>query len=104
MLYCRQLKFEEEPDYKHVIGLFEKCMQRHEYSTKTFDYTWKQNRLNRDKEALKKSVLGVIKKEEQKKKEDSKIQAAGSGIVSGQAKQIPSGIDLAAQKPTNAPV
>ncbi len=88
MLYCRSLKFEEEPDYKHCIGLFEKCMTRHGFDGKVFDYTWKQNRLVRDKEALKNAVLGVIKKDTKptKGKEDSKIQAAGSGIVSGQAK------------------
>lgn len=29
---------------------------------KLADYTWKQNRLSKDKEALKNSVLNVIKK------------------------------------------
>jgi len=62
MEYCRALKFEEDPDYKYIVGLFEKCMQRHNFDPKITDYTWKQNRLSKDKEALKNSVLNVIKK------------------------------------------
>lgn len=53
MEYCRKLKFEEEPDYKHIIGIFEKCINRHGFDTKVTDFTWKQNRLVKDKEALK---------------------------------------------------
>ena len=67
---CRALKFEEEPNYKQMIGLFENCMQRHNFDGKVFDYTWKQNRLSKDKEALKAQMLGVINKK--KKKEDDK--------------------------------
>lgn len=62
MQYCKNLKFEGDPDYKYILGLFEKCMQRHGYDPKLYDYTWKQNRLSKDKEALKNSVLNVIKK------------------------------------------
>lgn len=62
MEYCRQLKFEEDPDYKHMIGLFEKCLNRNNLDQKLLDFTWKQNRLSKDKEALKNSVLNVIKK------------------------------------------
>lgn len=62
MEYCRQLKFEEDPDYKHIIGLFEKCLTRNNLDSKILDFTWKQNRLSKDKEALKNSVLNVIKK------------------------------------------
>lgn len=62
MEYCRQLKFEEDPDYKHMIGLFEKCLARNNLDSKLLDFTWKQNRLSKDKEALKNSVLNVIKK------------------------------------------
>lgn len=62
MEYCRSLKFEDDPDYKYVIGLFEKCMQRHNFDPRIQDYTWKQNRLSKDKEALKNSVLNVINK------------------------------------------
>lgn len=62
MEYCRQLKFEEDPDYKHIVGLFEKCLTRNNLDHKLLDFTWKQNRLSKDKEALKNSVLNVIKK------------------------------------------
>lgn len=37
-------------------------MQRHNLDGNLFDYTWKQNRLSKDKEALKNSVLNVIRK------------------------------------------
>jgi hypothetical protein len=56
------LKFEEEPNYKHLTDMFEKCLQRHNFDHKIMDFTWKQNRLSKDKEALKNSVLNVIKK------------------------------------------
>jgi len=62
MEYCRQLKFEEEPNYKFLIDMFEKCLLRHNLDNKILDFTWKQNRLSKDKEALKNSVLNVIKK------------------------------------------
>lgn len=62
MEYCRALKFEQDPDYKYIIGLFETCLTRHGFDSKLMDYTWKQNRLSKDKEALKNSVLNVIKK------------------------------------------
>jgi len=41
------------------------------------DYTWKQNRLSKDKEALKKSVLNVIRK--QAKSPDEKAAVAVTG-------------------------
>ena len=37
-------------------------MQRHQFDGRVFDYTWKQNRLSKDKEALKNSMLNVIRK------------------------------------------
>ena len=70
MEYCRSLKFEQDPDYKLMIGMFERCMNRHGYDLKSNDYTWKQNRLLRDKEALKNSVLNVIKKKPKKEQEN----------------------------------
>lgn len=77
MEYTRSLKFEEDPDYTYMIGLFEKCMIRHNFDSKLMDYTWKQNRLVKDKEALKNSVLNVIKKkpkiDEKKPEEEVKI-------------------------------
>ncbi len=45
-----------------MVGLFEKCLMRHNFDNKILDFTWKQNRLSKDKEALKNSVLNVIKK------------------------------------------
>lgn len=62
MDYCRALKFEQEPDYKYIYSIFEKCMMRHQFDSKINDFIWKQNRLNKDKEALKNSVLNVIKR------------------------------------------
>jgi hypothetical protein len=41
MEYCRGLKFEQDPDYKFMIGLFEKCMSRSAFDGKILDYTWK---------------------------------------------------------------
>jgi hypothetical protein len=71
MEYCRALKFEQDPDYKYVIGLFEKCVVRNGFDAKATDYTWKQNRLSKEKDALKNSVLNVInKKKVPTKKED----------------------------------
>ena len=60
MEYCRTLKFEQEPNYKTCIGFFEGCMQRHKYDPRVFDFTWKQNRLAKDKEALKNSLMNII--------------------------------------------
>ena len=37
-------------------------MTRHSFDPLIFDYTWKQNRLSKDKEALKNSMLNVIRK------------------------------------------
>ena len=37
-------------------------MTRHSLDVRVFDYTWKQNRLSKDKEALKNSMLNVIRK------------------------------------------
>jgi len=62
MEYCRSLKFEQEPNYRTCLAFFDQCMNRHNLDARTFDYTWKQNRLSKDKEALKNSMLNVIKK------------------------------------------
>jgi len=40
--------------------MFENCLTRHKFDMKLLDFTWKQNRLSKDKEALKNSVLNVI--------------------------------------------
>lgn len=57
MEYCRSLKFEDTPDYTLAVGFWEKCMSRHELNAKVFDYTWKQNRLSKEKENLKASLM-----------------------------------------------
>ena len=62
MTYCRNLKFEQDPNYQHLTGLFEACMKRNSLDPKVNDFTWKQNRLTKDKEALKNSMLDVIRK------------------------------------------
>lgn len=62
MEYCRSLSFEQDPDYKYCISLFDKCMKRNNLDPKVLDFTWKQNRLSKDKEALKNSMLDVIRK------------------------------------------
>ena len=67
MEYCRNLTFTDDPDYNYIIKLFEGCMQRHGFDPKVMDYTWKQNRLSRDKAALIASVKQAINK---KKNED----------------------------------
>ena len=66
MDYCRALKFEQEPNYKTCVGFFETCMGRHNFDAKVFDYTWKQNRLAKDKEALKNSLMNIIAKKPKK--------------------------------------
>ena len=38
-------------------------MKRNNLDPKVADYTWKQNRLSKDKEELKKSMLDVIRKQ-----------------------------------------
>jgi serine/threonine protein kinase len=77
MEMCRALKFEEEPNYKAMIGLFENCMARHNFDPKLLDYTWKQNRLSKDKEALKAQMLGILKKKPKKKGGDSEEETGG---------------------------
>jgi hypothetical protein len=62
MEYCRSLKFEQEPNYDHCINFFKGCIKRYDMDDKVFDFTWKQNRLNKDKEALKAKMLDVLKK------------------------------------------
>jgi hypothetical protein len=48
------------------------------------DYTWKQNRLSKDKEALKNSVLNVIRKKPAAKA----IEEAKQGVSGGQTPLI----------------
>jgi len=62
MVYCRRLQFEEEPKYKYCTGLFMACLQRHNLDPNVCNYSWKQNFLSKDKQALKNSMLNIIRK------------------------------------------
>lgn len=78
MDYCRALTFEQEPDYSRCIRFWDSCMTRHEYDTRVYDYTWKQNRLSKDKEMLKSAMMNVIKK---KPKKEANQDAAKDGAA-----------------------
>lgn len=80
MEYCRALKFEQEPNYKHCLGMFENCMTRHGFDGKIMDYTWKQNRLSKDKEALKNSVMNVIRRKPKNQEDETGTPAADQGV------------------------
>ena len=47
------------------------------------DFTWKQNRLSKDKESLKAQMLGIIKRNPDKKREDKDKAQAGQTNNSG---------------------
>ena len=53
--------------------MFDRCISRHGFDPKCVDFTWKQNRLLRDKEALKSSVMNVIKKKPKKEQENEQV-------------------------------
>lgn len=95
MEYCRSLKFEEDPDYKLCIGMFEKCMKRHNLDPKVNDFTWKQNRLSKDKEALKNSMLDVIRKKpkEAKPQGPSSVNGARDSVERAPNMQATTGAD-----------
>ena len=54
--------------------MFEACMNRHKFDMKVLDFTWKQNRLSKDKEALKNSVLNVINRKKPAKQATPQAQ------------------------------
>lgn len=62
MNYCRALSFTQDPDYKYIIDMFEGCMKRHGFDTKSPDFIWNQNRFALEKEQIKKQMLGVLNK------------------------------------------
>ena len=41
MEYCRSLKFDEEPNYTHIISMFESGMTKNNFDIKITDFTWK---------------------------------------------------------------
>ena len=71
MTYCRSLSFEQAPNYKYCYNLFMECLRRHEFDPNVYDYTWKVNRLQKDKENLKKGLLDLIQKKPKKVEEVS---------------------------------
>lgn len=64
--------------------MFENCLTRHKFDVKVLDFTWKQNRLSKDKEALKNSVLNVINRKKPAK--EAKPQATPQEEVRGDQK------------------
>ena len=71
MEYCKKLEFTQDPDYKLLIGLFETAMKNNNLDPKVFDYTWKEDRIKREKEALKKEMRELLKKKNPVKKEEA---------------------------------
>lgn len=53
---------------------------------KVLDFTWKQNRLNKDKEALKAELMGVLNKKPKKDEDKTDTKKAVNGQVNGIAK------------------
>ena len=47
-------------------------MERLSFDPTVFDYTWKQNRLAKDKEALKNSLMNIIHKKPKKQQDETK--------------------------------
>ena len=70
MQYCRGLSFTADPDYTYIVHLFEGCMERNHFDTKTPDFIWNKNRLFLEKEALKQNMMRVISKPTGKDKKD----------------------------------
>lgn len=62
MQYCRSLSFTADPDYRYILALFESCMERNAFDTKTPDFIWNKNRLFLEKEALKQNMIKVLNK------------------------------------------
>ena len=69
MEYCRGLSFTQDPDYAYLLGLFEGCMKKNSYDTKTPDFIWNKNRLALEKEAIKRQMMGVLNKKPKKETE-----------------------------------
>lgn len=69
MNYCRALKFEQDPDYKYCQNLFTGCLSRHNFDPSIFDFTWKVNRLAKEKKALKNSLMNILIKKPKRKDE-----------------------------------
>lgn len=68
MQYCRSLKFTDDPDYRYILNLFDNCMERNNFDSKTPDFIWNKNRLVLEKEALKQNIMRAVQKPAQVKK------------------------------------
>ena len=62
-------------------------MNRHNLDPRIFDYTWKQNRLSKDKEALKNSMMNVIKKKPRKDTDPKPARGEGDQGFGATAKK-----------------
>jgi hypothetical protein len=62
MNYCRGLSFTADPDYRYITSLFEGCMERHNFETRSPDFLWNKNRLFLERQTLKESMMRVIAK------------------------------------------
>jgi hypothetical protein len=67
MEHAKKLEFTQEPDYKFMIGVFDACMSENSFDPKLFDYTWKEDRLIRDKKLLKEEMMKALKGPAKKK-------------------------------------
>lgn len=77
MEYCRKLEFTEDPDYKYLLKLFDGCIARHGFDPKVLDFTWKQNRLKRDKDLLRDQIEALIGKKKGEEKDKDKDKTTG---------------------------
>ena len=60
MEYCKKLEFTEDPDYKICLGFFDEALKRNNFDKSIYDYTWKEDRLKRDKKALKDELMKTL--------------------------------------------
>ena len=67
MQYCRGLSFMADPDYRYILSLFEGCMERNNWESRTPDFIWNKNRLFLERQTLKEQMMRVIQKPAAKK-------------------------------------
>jgi len=61
------------------VRFFDQCMTKHEFDSRIMDFTWKQNRLSKDKEQLKSAMLHVIRKKPKKQDGTATGNEKGAG-------------------------
>lgn len=84
MEYCRALKFEQEPDYKLLLGLFRRCMEKNDIEPTSTDFIWKRNQLQVQKQRLIESIKGVIGKERKKPESPNLLKQKNGDLVKKQ--------------------